>query len=105
MENIINTLKQSCEDLKTKAIISQTQYDQCLKLTKKQNWRNELKNETFTKEVDKIIQQELLKYNKYKKLVDKNLKKLKESYILSLSNDNDLHKRNIKNYSKNLKVR
>ena len=102
MEKVIDTIKLSCEDLKKKEIIDQSQYTECIELTKRQKWRTELKDEKYKKKVDKIIQAEMAKYKKYKKLIDINFKRLEESYILSLSNDNDIHSKNTQKYLKNL---
>jgi len=102
MEKVIDTIKLSCEDLKKKEIIDQSQYTECIELTKRQKWRTELKDEKYKKKVDKIIQAEMAKYKKYKKLIDINFKRLEESYILSLSNDNDIHAKNTQKYLKNL---
>jgi len=102
MEKVIDTIKLSCEDLKKKEIIDRSQYTECIELTKRQKWRTELKDEKYKKKVDKIIQAEMAKYKKYKKLIDINFKRLEESYILSLSNDNDIHSKNTQKYLKNL---
>ena len=80
MDKIINDIKQSCEDLKVKNIIKDSQYRECLHLTRSQKWRNELNNEKYTEKVNDILKKEMEKYNKYKKLIDVNIKKLKESY-------------------------
>ena len=102
MEKVIDTIKMSCEDLNKKEIIDRSQYTECIELTKRQKWRTELKDEKYKKKVDKIIQAEMAKYKKYKKLIDINFKRLEESYILSLSNDNAIHTTNVQKYLKNL---
>jgi hypothetical protein len=102
MEKVIDTIKLSCEDLKQKEIITNTQYNECIDLTTKQQWREELKNEKYKKKVDEMILKEMDKYKKYKKLISINFKKLEESYILSMSNNNDIHTQNTKKYLKNL---
>ena len=61
MEKVIDTIKLSCEDLKQKEIITNTQYNECIDLTTKQQWREELKNEKYKKKVDEMILKEYIK--------------------------------------------
>jgi ATP-dependent exoDNAse (exonuclease V) beta subunit len=102
MEKVIDTIKLSCEDLKKKEVINDVQYNDCIDLTQKQKWRDELKNEKYKKKVDGIIAKEMAQYKKYKKLIDINFKKLEESYMLSMTNNNDIYTQNTKKYLKNL---
>lgn len=103
MDKIINDIKQSCEDLKVKNIIKDSQYRECLHLTRSQKWRNELNNEKYTEKVNDILKKEMEKYNKYKKLIDVNIKKLKESYTLQKKNNITTYLNNLDNIESELK--
>lgn len=102
MDKVINTIKESCDDLKQKDIINYTQHKECKDLIQKQNWREELKNERYKKQVDKIEKEEIKIYTKYEKLINKTYEQILNNYKLSLSNNNVIYTNNVQKYLANL---
>ena len=102
MDKVINTIKESCDDLKKKDIINYTQHKECNDLIKKQNWRDELKNEKYIKQVDKIEKEEIKMYSKYEKLINKTYEQILTNFRLSVANNNTIYTTNVQTYLSNL---
>lgn len=70
MENVLTTIKESCEHLKTKKLINEEQFKLCEQLSSKQKWRDNLGSNTVTPQIDIFTQTHMNKYANYKKIVD-----------------------------------
>lgn len=70
MDNILNTIKDSCGNLKYNKLINDQQYKLCESLFRKQKWRNELNKNNTKHQVDTFTNIHMTKYDKLKKILD-----------------------------------
>tara|TARA_E500000178_G_scaffold272549_1_gene270792 strand:+ start:1230 stop:1790 length:561 start_codon:yes stop_codon:yes gene_type:complete len=70
MDNVLNTIKDSCSNLKYNKLIDDQQYKLCESLFSKQKWRQELDKNNHKHQVDAFTNIHMAKYDKLKKILD-----------------------------------
>lgn len=108
MEKVIDTIKQSCADLKTKKVIDNNQYKLCEQLFQKQKWTENLNSSSMQPQIDIFTEKHMQKYNQYKKILDNSFKNIvnadnKNHYLEKIDYTNKELKKNIEEFEKNSK--
>ncbi len=70
MDNVLNTIKDSCSNLKYNKLIDGEQYKICESLFRKQKWRQELDKNNHKHQVDAFTNIHMTRYDKLKKILD-----------------------------------
>lgn len=87
MEKLLDTISNSCKELKEKGILTYDDYQKCKKIYDEEN-TDDIKNEEYLKYLDSVYEEpsdrinedETQKYKKYKKLFDTNIDNLMKAY-------------------------
>ena len=68
MEKVLDTIKQSCSDLKTKKVIDNQQYRLCEQLFQKQKWTENMNSKSIQPQIDILTEKHMQKYTQYKQI-------------------------------------
>jgi lipopolysaccharide export LptBFGC system permease protein LptF len=105
MEKVLNTIKQSCEDLKSRNVINDNQYKTCSELLSKQKWRDSIDEDILRSRMDSFSQKHMDDYNRFKKIIDNSLEALldakedkREMYMKRIDDTNNRIKKRIEEF-------
>ena len=105
MEKVLDTIKQSCSDLKTKKVIDNQQYRLCEQLFQKQKWTENMNSKSIQPQIDILTEKHMQKYTQYKQILDNSFKMIptatnKNHYLDKIEYTNNELKKNIEEFKK-----
>ena len=105
MEKVLDTIKQSCSDLKTKKVIDNQQYRLCEQLFQKQKWTENMNSKSIQPQIDILTEKHMQKYTQYKQILDNSFKMIptatnKNHYLDKIEYTNKELKKNIEEFKK-----
>ena len=105
MEKVLDTIKQSCTDLKAKKVIDNQQYRLCTQLFQKQKWTENMNSKSIQPQIDIFTEKHMQKYTQYKQILDNSFKMMptatnKNHYLDKIEYTNKELKKNIEEFKK-----